>query len=121
MLLPRVVEGVKHVRFSQHPNFVTKVLSQAGALERLGVTLTTTWDDLRQHEVYATTHDSKRERIEAEVRALEVVRASPDETFCFRLQVVRIRPYLYPLQGDPYQFDTRKHGLVLAGPHLRVR
>ena len=125
LLPPRVVEGVKHVRISQHPNFVTKVLSQTGALERLEATLSTTRSSLRQFEVYASTHDPRREQIEREVRALEaaleVVRASPDETFRFRLQVVRVRPYLYPLQGDPYQIDTRKHGLILAGPHLRVR
>ena len=25
------------------------------------------------------------------------------------------------MQGDPYQIDTRKHGLILAGPDIRVR
>lgn len=125
LLPPRVVEGVRYVRISQHPNFVTQVLSQAGAVERLEVTLATTRNNLRQHELYATTYDPKREQIEAEIKALEealaFVRASPKETFRFRMQVIRIRPYLYPLIGDPYQIDTRKHGLILAGPNITVR
>jgi hypothetical protein len=124
LLPPRVVEGVRHVRISQHPNFVTKVLSQAGALERLGATLATTRNSLRQFEAYARTHDPRREQVEAEVRALEeaiaFVRARPEETYRFRVQVLRVRPYLYPLAGDPYQIDTRKHGLILAGPNIRV-
>ena len=42
LLPPRTVEGVRHVRISQHPNFVTKVLSQKGARERLEALLATT-------------------------------------------------------------------------------
>lgn len=125
LLPPKVVEGVRHVRISQHPNFVTKVLSQTGALERLAATLATTRSSLRQFETYASTHDPRREQVEAEVRALEeaiaFVRARPEETYRFRVQVLRIRPYIYPLTGDPYQIDTRKHGLILAGPNIRVR
>jgi hypothetical protein len=125
LLPPRVVESVRHVRISQHPNFVTKVLSQTGAVERLAATLATTRGSLRQFEAYASTHDPGREQIEAEIRALEeaiaFVRTRPEETFRFRVQVLRVRPYLYPLVGDPYQIDTRKHGLILAGPNLRVR
>jgi hypothetical protein len=125
LLPPRVVEGIRHVRISQHPNFVTKVLSQTGALERLEVMLGTTRSSLRQFETYATTYDPKREQIEAEIKAIEeavaFVRASPEETFRFRLQVIRIRPYIYPIGADPYQIDTRKHGLILAGPNIRVR
>ncbi len=100
LLPPRVVGGVRYVRISQHPNFVTQVLSHPGAVERLEVTLTTTRNNLRQHELYATTYDPKREQIEAEIKALKealaFVRASPKETFRFRMQVVRIRPYIYP-------------------------
>ncbi len=125
LLPPRVVEAVQHVRISQHPNFVTQVLSYPGAVERLEVTLATTRNNLRQHELYATTYDPKREQIEVEIGALEealaFVRASPKETFRFRTQVIRIRPYIYPLVGDPYQIDTRKHGLILAGPNISVR
>lgn len=43
LLPPRYVEGVHYVRISQHPNFITKVLSQAGTalrLERGGETFT---------------------------------------------------------------------------------
>ncbi len=125
LLPPRVVEGVRYVRISQHPNFVTQVLSHPGAVERLEVTLATTRNNLRQHELYTTTYDPKREQIEAEIKALKealaFVRASPKETFRFRMQVIRIRPYIYPLMGDPYQIDTRKHGLILAGPNINVR
>lgn len=125
LLPPRVVEGVRHVRISQHPNFVTKVLSQAGAVERLGMTLVTSRNSLRQFEAYASAHDPRREQVGAEVRALEeaiaFIRARPEETYRFRVQVLRVRPYLYPLVGDPYQIDTRKHGLILAGPNIRVR
>ena len=125
LLPPKVVEGVRHVRISQHPNFVTKVLSQPGALERLAATLATTRGSLRQFEAYASAFDPRREQVEAEVGALEeaiaFVRARPDETYRFRMQVLRVRPYLYPLVGDPYQVDTRKHGLILADPNIRVR
>jgi hypothetical protein len=125
LLPPKVVEGIRHVRISQHPNFVTKVLSQAGALDRLASTLATTRSSLRQFEAYASTYDPRREQVEAEIRALEeaiaFVRARPEETYRFRVQVLRVRPYLYPLVGDPYQIDTRKHGLILAGPNIRVR
>lgn len=79
---------------------------------------------MRQHEFYATTFDPKREQLEREVgalgEALAFVRVRPEESFRFRVQAVRVRPYLYPLDGDPYQIDTRKHGLILVGPHLRV-
>ena len=125
LLPPRVVEGVRYVRISQHPNFVTQVLSQPGAIERLEMTLTTTRNNLRQFETYATTYDPRRKQIETEIKALKeaiaFVRASPKETFRFRTQVTRIRPYLYPLVDDPYQIDTRKHGLILAGPNITVR
>ena len=113
------------MRISQHPNFVTKVLSQTGALKRLGASLATTRSSLRQFETYASTFDPRREQVEAEIRALEeavaFVRARPKETYRFRVQALRVRPYLYPLVGDPYQIDTRKHGLILAGPNIRVR
>ena len=124
LLPPRTVKGVRHVRISQHPNFVTKVLSQKGAKERLEALLATTKNSLRQFETYATTFDPRREQIEAEVGALEealtLVESAIGETFRFRIRVMRIRPYLYPLDGDPYQIDTRKHGLILAGPNLHV-
>ena len=71
LLPPRYVEKVRHVRISQHPNFVTKVLSPKGAKERLEGLLATTKDSLRQFERYATTFDPKREQIEAEVGALD--------------------------------------------------
>ena len=53
--------------------------------------------------------------------AIAFVKARPEETYRFRVQVLRVRPYLYPLVGDPYQIDTRKHGLILAGPNIQVR
>lgn len=125
LLPPKVVEGVRHVRISQHPNFVTKVLSQTGALDRLAATLVTTRSSLRQFEAYASAFDPRREQVEAEIRALEeaiaFVRGRPEETYRFRVQALRVRPYLYPLAGDPYQIDTRKHGLILAGPNIHVR
>ena len=124
LLPPKVVEGVRHLRISRHPNYVTTLLSHAGAVERLDALLAATRVNLREFEPYASAVDPKREQLEAEVKAieeaLEVVRATPDERFRFRAHAVRVRPYLYPLQGDPYQIDTRKHGLVLVGPHVTV-
>ncbi len=125
LLPPKVIDGVKHVRISQHPNYVTQNLSHAGATKRLAAALEATKGNLRQFEAYASLYDPRREAVEREVEALEdalqFARARPDERFRFRTPVRRVRPYVYPLRGDPYQADTRKHGLLLAGPGVTVR
>ena len=104
--------------------YVNTVLSHARAVERLAALLAATMASLRAFEAYASTVDPKREQLEAEVKVIEEaltsVRATPDERFRFRAHAVRVRPYLYPLIGDPYQLDTRKHGLVLVGSYVTV-
>ena len=125
LLPPKVLEGVKHVRVSQHRNFVVKVLSQPGAVKRLQETLAATKASLQQFEAYASTYDPRREALETEVRALEaalrVVQARPDERYRFRVPARRVRPYVYLLDGETYQIYTRKHGLIVAGPGVTVR
>lgn len=96
---------MKALIISQHSNFVTKVLSQTGTLDRLGATLATIRSSLRQFGAYASTHDSRREQIEAEVRALE-------------LEVLKAYRAFYKAFGQTYHVQLQLESVVHKGKSL---
>jgi len=71
LLLPLVVEGVQHVVLRKSVSWASHAFKKEVVVAKLEAYIERTKENLRVFELYATTHDPRREKVEREIKDLE--------------------------------------------------
>jgi hypothetical protein len=124
LLMPVLLEGVQYVRLRKHVTHSSRASKREHALARFEEQLGEMRTNLRKFEYYATSHDPRREKLEAEVKALEEglerLKAMKEETLRERYRHERVLPYVYLNSGEIVRPYVRNVGLIVAGPRVRI-
>jgi hypothetical protein len=124
LLMPVLLEGVQYVRLRRHVTHSSRASKREHALARFEEHLVAMRANLKKFEYYASSYDPRREKLEAEVRALEEglerLRAMKEETLRERYRHERVLPYVYLDSGEIIRPYVRDVGLMVAGPRVRI-
>jgi hypothetical protein len=124
LLMPVLVEGVQYVRLRKHVTHSSRATKREHASARFEEQLGEMRTNLKKFEYYATSYDPRREKLEAEVEALEEglerLKAMKEETLRERYRHERVLPYVYLNSGEITRPYVRDVGLIVAGPRVRI-
>jgi hypothetical protein len=124
LLMPVLLEGVQYVRLRKHVTHSSRASKREHAIARFEEQLEQMRTNLKKFEYYATSYDPRREKLEAEVKALEEglerLKAIKEETLRERYRHERVLPYVYLNSGEIVRPYVRDVGLIVAGPKVRI-
>lgn len=125
LLTPVLTQGVQYVRLRRHASYTSRVTVREHVLLRFEELLARTRIVLKEDFTpHATMFDPRREKVEAEVAALEAglarLKASREATLRERYRTERVTPYVYLLSGDIVRPYVRDVGLIVAGPNVKM-
>jgi hypothetical protein len=125
LLMPVLIEGVHYVRLRRHVTYTSRVTVREHAILRFEEQLERTRLILKEDFTpHATMFDPKREKVEAEVEALEEglghLEESREVTLRERYRTERVTPYVYLLRGEIVRPYVRDVGLIAAGPSIKM-
>ena len=130
LLLPGLQTEVRHVVVSRSESWASHALAKDTVVGKLEAFLAKTRGNLRAFETYASSHDPKREKVEAEIKELEqgLERLKAWDEAVLRERARSDKYTARVLLPDPVTGEemtqllyVRDVGLIVAGPGLTTR
>ena len=129
LLLPGTQTDVRHVVLSRSESWASHALAKDTVVGKLEAFLAKTRGNLRAFERYASSHDPRREKVEAEIKELEAglerLRAWDETVLRERARSDKHTARVLlpnPVTGEETQLlYVRDVGLIVAGPGLTTR
>ena len=130
LLLPGTQTGVRHVVVSRSEAWASHALAKEVVVGKLEAFLAKTRGNLRAFETYASSHDPKREKVEAEIKelgaGLERLKACDEAVLRERARSDKttarvLLPDSVTGEEQTQLLYVRDVGLIVAGPGLTTR